>query len=111
MDHLLDYGKVCVYFFKLSLFAINSNIILVRCDDTDIFTGKLKDPSTPQLTIGAAQKMRSAMTHKFGRDFGRGTQHWIENPMMPGKWLGNPSISVTVTQYMISLNRRKVCFS
>lgn len=55
-----------------------------------------------------AMKMRAAMTHKFGRDFGLGTQPWMEHPMKADHFLGNPSISTTVTQYMVSLNRRKV---
>ena len=52
--------------------------------------------------------MRASMTHKFGREFRLGAQPWIENPLQPGKFLGNPSISVDVTQYMVSLSRRKV---
>ena len=55
-----------------------------------------------------AMKMRAAMTHKFGRDFGLGTQPWIEHPIKPDRFIGNPSISTAVTQYMVSLNRRKV---
>ncbi|KAJ3479259.1 hypothetical protein NLI96_g9183 [Meripilus lineatus] len=75
--------------------------IMDKCDDTDIRTGKLKDPSIPRPGIGTAQKMRSAMTHMFGREYGRGTQYWTENPLQPGKWFGNPSLSVTVMQYMV----------
>lgn len=52
--------------------------------------------------------MRAAMTHKFGRDFGLGTQQWMEHPTVAGKYIGNPSISVTLGQYMVSLGRRKV---
>ena len=81
---------------------------IIRCDDIDIYTGKPKNPDIPRPAIGTAHKMQSAMTHKFGRDFGRGAQYWTENPINAGKWLGNPSISVTVTQYIVSLNRRKV---
>ena len=52
--------------------------------------------------------MRAAMTHKFGRDFGFGNQPWQESPLEPGVFVGNPSLSLEVSQYMISLGRRKV---
>ncbi|KAI0691162.1 hypothetical protein C8T65DRAFT_745568 [Cerioporus squamosus] len=52
--------------------------------------------------------MRAAITHKYGRDFGLGTQVWCEDPMVSGCYRGNPSLSVVVSQYMISLRRRKV---
>ena len=55
-----------------------------------------------------AQKMRAAISHKFGRDYGLGTSPWTEHPTVSGKFLGNPSLSVAVSQYMISLRRRKV---
>lgn len=54
--------------------------------------------------------MRASMTHKFGREYSLGTQHWTESSLEPGRFLGNPSISVAVTQYMVSLSRRKVCY-
>ena len=52
--------------------------------------------------------MRAAISHKFGRDFELGTRPWVENPLKPGEFVGNPSLSVSVSQYMISLRRRKV---
>ncbi|RPD70261.1 hypothetical protein L226DRAFT_547851 [Lentinus tigrinus ALCF2SS1-7] len=52
--------------------------------------------------------MRAAITHVYGRDFGLGTQFWLEDPLFPGKFRGNPSLSTTVSTYMISLRRRKV---
>ncbi|KIJ07550.1 hypothetical protein PAXINDRAFT_90221, partial [Paxillus involutus ATCC 200175] len=79
-----------------------------RCDENDIWTGKPKPPSIPRVTYGTAQKMRAAISHKFGHDHGLGTQPWTEHPMQPGKFVGNPSLSVTVSQYMVSLRRRKV---
>ncbi len=54
-----------------------------------------------------AQKMRAAMTHKFGRDYQLGTQAWQEHPVT-GKYVGNPSLSVVLSQYMVSLRRRNV---
>jgi hypothetical protein len=44
-----------------------------RCDENDIWTGKAKDPSVPRATYGTAQKMRAAISHKFGRDYQLGT--------------------------------------
>ncbi|KIJ15217.1 hypothetical protein PAXINDRAFT_77647, partial [Paxillus involutus ATCC 200175] len=58
-------------------------------------------------TYNTAQKMCAAMSHKFGRDYRLGTMPWVENPSIPGKYIGNPSLSVAVSQYMISLRRRK----
>lgn len=48
------------------------------------------------------------MSHKFGREFGLGTTVWMENPLKLGTFIGNPSLSMTVSQYMVSLRRRKV---
>ncbi|KIJ11023.1 hypothetical protein PAXINDRAFT_85166, partial [Paxillus involutus ATCC 200175] len=79
-----------------------------RCDENDIWTGKAKPPTVSRTTYGTAQKMRAAISHKFGRDYALGTQAWIEHPTVPGKYMGNPSLSVVVSQYMVSLRRRKV---
>jgi hypothetical protein len=54
--------------------------------------------------------MRAAMSHKFGRELERGTVPWTEHPVQPGKYVGNPSLSPKVSQYMVSLQRRKVWF-
>ncbi|KAJ7870056.1 hypothetical protein B0H14DRAFT_2726455, partial [Mycena olivaceomarginata] len=78
------------------------------CDDSDIKTGKPKDPAIARATYSTAQKMRAAMSHKFSRDYELGTQEWQENLLVPGQFYGNPSISTVVSQYMISLRRNKV---
>ncbi|KAI0761063.1 hypothetical protein BD413DRAFT_607291 [Trametes elegans] len=52
--------------------------------------------------------MRAAISHKYGREYKLGTQPWTESALEPGKFLGNPSLSVVVSQYMVSLRRRKV---
>jgi hypothetical protein len=52
--------------------------------------------------------MRASMSHKFGREHGLGTEPWKEHSTISGKFTGNPSLSVAVSQYMISLRRRKV---
>ncbi|KAJ6598544.1 hypothetical protein B0H10DRAFT_2324218 [Mycena sp. CBHHK59/15] len=52
--------------------------------------------------------MRAAMSHKFSREYELGTQVWQANPLIPGQFYGNPSISTVISQYMISLRRNKV---
>ncbi|KAI9057195.1 hypothetical protein FKP32DRAFT_1747549 [Trametes sanguinea] len=52
--------------------------------------------------------MRAAISHKFGREYKIGSQQWAESSATPGTYVGNPSLSVMVSQYMISLRRRKV---
>ncbi|KAG1847318.1 hypothetical protein DFJ58DRAFT_717213 [Suillus subalutaceus] len=54
-----------------------------------------------------AQKMRAAVSHKYGRDHKLGTQPWSGHTMVAGKHIGNPSLSVTISQYMVSHRRRK----
>jgi hypothetical protein len=80
-----------------------------RCDKNDIWTGKVEDPGVSRGTYGTAQKMHAAVSHKFGRDYQLGTQPWLEHPAMPGKFSGNPSLSATISQYMVSLHQQKVC--
>lgn len=80
-----------------------------RCDSQSPFTGEAKHPSEARSTYGTAQKMRAAISHKFGREYARGTQLWTEHPHKPGQYIGNPSLATTLSQYMISLRRRKVC--
>ncbi|KAI1782482.1 hypothetical protein LXA43DRAFT_1103955 [Ganoderma leucocontextum] len=47
--------------------------IMNKADDTDVFTGKPKPPDTPRTTYANAQKLRAAISHKFGRGFKLGT--------------------------------------
>ncbi|KAJ7150520.1 hypothetical protein C8R43DRAFT_1107428 [Mycena crocata] len=82
--------------------------IMNKCDDSDIKTGKPKDPAIARATYSTAQKMRAAMSHKFSREYELGTQEWQANPLISGQFYGNPSISTIVSQYMISLRRNKV---
>lgn len=80
----------------------------IRADDIDIYTGEEKDPGVARVKYGTAQKMRAAISHKFGRDFEFGERPFMQNTLT-GKWTGNPSLSIPVAQYMVSLQRRKVC--
>ena len=70
----------------------------------------MKALDVARATYGVAQKMRAAISHKFGRDFGLSSQLWHESEKRPGMFTGNPSLSSVVCQYMISLRRRKVRF-
>jgi len=93
------------------VYMVLAHAIATRCDETDVWTGKVKLPDEPRLTYGTAQKMRAAISHKFGCDYGLGTQQWMEHPTVPGKCVGNPSLSVVVSQYMVSLCQHKVSFN
>ncbi|KAH7871103.1 uncharacterized protein C8R40DRAFT_1055162, partial [Lentinula edodes] len=53
-----------------------------------------------------AQKMRAAATFGFGRAHGLGMQAWHRSETT-GKMLGNPSVSETLTSYMLSLHHHK----
>ncbi|RDX46842.1 hypothetical protein OH76DRAFT_1419903 [Lentinus brumalis] len=83
--------------------------IMSKADDIDLITGEEKElANTDRVTYARAQKMRASISHKFGREYKRGTQLWTESPIAPGVFMGNPSLSVVVSEYMISLRRRKV---
>ncbi|EPS93783.1 hypothetical protein FOMPIDRAFT_1079789, partial [Fomitopsis schrenkii] len=67
---------------------------------------KCKDFSIPRVKYGTAQKMCTTINHKFGGDFGFGDQTW--GKQVDRKFVGNPSLSKELSQYMISLRRHKV---
>lgn len=52
--------------------------------------------------------MRAAVSSRFAREYNRGMAAWTEKPVIPGRFVGNPSQSNTVSQYMVALRRRKV---
>ncbi|KAF7796490.1 hypothetical protein EIP86_007667 [Pleurotus ostreatoroseus] len=81
--------------------------IMKKCDKIDLETGEERQLEA-RPGYGTAQKMRAAMSHKFGRDYNRGDQAWAVNPLRSGSYAGNPSLSATVSRYMVSLRRRKV---
>ncbi|KAF8239774.1 hypothetical protein L208DRAFT_1236674, partial [Tricholoma matsutake] len=49
----------------------------------------------------------AAMTYMFGHIYGLGSLPWHKNEIT-GKMVGNPSVSQTVSSYMLSLRRQKV---
>lgn len=78
----------------------------IRCDSVNL-NGTDKDVNQERSTYAHAQKMRAAMTYVFGRIHGLGTLPWHKQDFT-GKMVGNPSVSVAVSSYMVSLRRRKV---
>ncbi|KAG2056062.1 hypothetical protein BDR06DRAFT_970496 [Suillus hirtellus] len=82
--------------------------IMDKCNENDICTGKPKPLTVLYATYNNTQKMQAAISHKFEPDYGLGTQPWMENPAYPGRFIGNPSLSVVVSQYIISLQHCKV---
>ncbi|EPS97342.1 hypothetical protein FOMPIDRAFT_117668 [Fomitopsis schrenkii] len=80
--------------------------IMNKADNLDLYSAEKKDFSIPCVKYGTAQKMRAAINHIFGRDFGFGDQTWGKKA--DGKFVGNPSLSKELSQYMISLQRCKV---
>ena len=77
----------------------------IRCDSVNL-DGSDKDVNQERSTYAHAQKMRASMTYVFGRIYGLGTLPWHKDSS--GKMVGNPSVSVAVSSYMVSLRRRKV---
>ncbi|TFK83442.1 hypothetical protein K466DRAFT_498475, partial [Polyporus arcularius HHB13444] len=76
-------------------------------DDIDPITGEWKDPQVVRVKYAQAQKMRAALSHKFCRDFKISLRDWVQDPLKPGSYLGNPALAHVVNQYMTSLRRRK----
>ncbi|KAJ3804797.1 hypothetical protein F5876DRAFT_52871, partial [Lentinula aff. lateritia] len=76
------------------------------CDELNLNNMK-KDASIERHSFTHAQ--RAAATFGFGRVHGLGMQAWHRSETT-GKMLGNPSVSETLTSYMLSLCRRKVSF-
>ncbi|KAH9915998.1 uncharacterized protein B0H18DRAFT_863370, partial [Fomitopsis serialis] len=78
--------------------------IIDLCDETNL-KGETKAPGDVRSSYSYAMKMRAAVTHAYSRIPTRGTTPWHQGE--DGTWKGNPSMSVLVSRYMISLRRRK----
>lgn len=78
---------------------------IFRCDSIALDGS---GPSTgPQSSYSHAQKMHASMTYTFGRVCKVGNACW--QPSESGtSGTGNPSVSMEVATYMVSLRRRKV---
>ncbi|KAF8177525.1 hypothetical protein K438DRAFT_1606316, partial [Mycena galopus ATCC 62051] len=75
------------------------------CDSIRI-DGSTRDPFETRLSFANAQKMRAAVTWNYAQVDGQGNAPWRKSDAT-GKWVGNPSVSTLVSQYMSSLKRRK----
>ena len=72
-----------------------------RCDEIGL-DGVRKPSSMIRMSYSHAQKMRAAMTYAFGCICGLGTLPWHKSEVT-GQMVGNPSVSDTVSSYMVSL--------
>ncbi|KAJ3833043.1 hypothetical protein F5878DRAFT_496253, partial [Lentinula raphanica] len=73
---------------------------IMYCCDSVGLDGKNVAPNVERSTYGHAQKMRAAATYGFGRVHGLGMEAWHRSEIS-GKMLGNPSVSETVSTYML----------
>ena len=78
-----------------------------RCDEIKL-DGSRKLPTEKRGSYIYAQKMHASMTYAFGRIQGLGSQTWHKSEIS-GRMIGNPSVSESVSTYMMSLKNRKVC--
>ncbi|KAJ7593475.1 hypothetical protein C8J56DRAFT_756859, partial [Mycena floridula] len=76
------------------------------CDEFNL-KGEPKPHTEVRDTYTHAQKIRAACTYGFGRVHGLGNVPWHQSEVTV-KWVGNPSVSETVSTYMVSLRHRKV---
>ena len=79
--------------------------IFRKCEKPDV-----KDPSTANCegcSFSHALKMRAAISYHYAQEEGTGSEKWHQDRQ--GTWLGNPALSHSVSRYMLSLHRRKVC--
>lgn len=77
-----------------------------RCDTIDLKTGKPRASGIQMSTFQHAQKIRSAISHYYGRIQQLGMAEWRE--IGEGRAKGNPSVAPFLCNYMVSLRRRKV---
>lgn len=77
--------------------------IFINCDIPDKSSGSRS--YCQNKTFSQALKMRAAISFHYN-ETGRGSDHWRQNS--DGSWIGNPSLSHSVSRYMLSLQRRKV---
>jgi hypothetical protein len=98
----LDFGDVGPFPSSASLVLAES---FISCDDV-YPDGSEKPPNVTRASYSYAQKMRAALTYGFGRIGKCGNTPWFLSDK--GEWRGNPSISEKVSNYMVSLRKRKV---
>ncbi|KAF7303697.1 hypothetical protein MIND_00599100 [Mycena indigotica] len=87
--------------------------IMSECDDINL-DGTAKPSGQVHGSYSHAQKMRAAATYGFGRIADLGSRPWerVDSYEVSGartwRWMGNPSVSETVSRYMITLRKKKV---
>jgi hypothetical protein len=77
--------------------------IFTECDIPDVHNNSRL--LCKNKTFSQALKMRAAVSFHYN-ELGRGSNSW--HKLNDGSWSGNPSLSNSVSQYMLSLQRRKV---
>ncbi|SJL16477.1 uncharacterized protein ARMOST_20003 [Armillaria ostoyae] len=76
--------------------------IMSHCDAVDMH-GVSKPLDDPQQTYSHAQKLRASLMYGFWKKGGRGIQPWDRDTLS-----GNPSVSETMSSYMLGLHKRKI---
>ena len=84
--------------------GLRNNLRLPRCDEVRS-DGTTRTIGEARATYTSATKMRSAVTYLIGR--GANTP-WNSDDGI--HYRGNPSLSVEVSRYMLTLKKCKVCF-
>ncbi|KAL1659746.1 hypothetical protein GGF50DRAFT_64647, partial [Schizophyllum commune] len=76
------------------------------CDSINFRDGTPKAATEQRSSASTAEKLRAGLTYLFGILCSLGTNKWRVDPVT-GQPSGNPSISETVSRYMVSLKKRK----
>ncbi|KAF7321720.1 DNA breaking-rejoining enzyme [Mycena kentingensis (nom. inval.)] len=80
--------------------------IMHHCDDVNL-DGTMKPSTVQRDSYSHAQKMRATATYAFGRVAGLGSLPW-QRSEVSRRMVGNPSVSESVSRYMVSLRKKKV---
>ncbi|KAF7308877.1 DNA breaking-rejoining enzyme [Mycena kentingensis (nom. inval.)] len=80
--------------------------IMHHCDDVNL-DGTAKPLTVQRDSYSHAQKMRATATYAFGRVAGLGSLPW-QRSELSGRMVGNPSVSESVSRYMVTLRKKKV---
>jgi hypothetical protein len=104
-------AAVFIFVWIMDRYGVNIEItaftnVKISCDNVGL-DGKPKDPSIPRGSYSHAQKLHAAAMYGFGRLHGFGSLAWQKSEVS-GKMIGNPSVSETVSRYMITLRKKKV---
>ncbi|KAF7306269.1 hypothetical protein MIND_00417800 [Mycena indigotica] len=86
--------------------------IMTECDDIEL-DGTSKPATKVRASYSHAQKMRAAATYGFGRVADLGSRPWeqvetFDAGVRKWRYAGNPSVSESVSRYMVTLRKKKV---